>query len=577
MKLLKDLILTRKEFHSASKVVEWGSDGTLYFVTQPNITIGQPVFKKDMGATSKDLFHIDDLPLEIDNKFEYVAAERNSLLNSQPMSYIREIKVNQVFPEKFAALTNNFNVIIYKNYTPLCNIDQPEASLAQRAYHSFDWSPNGEKLAVGNEAGEVVIYKLENGELIHDKTVLLDPEFSNIWVIDIKWTDQGILSALTNNTVFLTVLDNTSPKLLLASNRFKITDFLILDNYVFITSVGFAYKIDINSGRCDTKDMKSFDKFHIIPINDKSEIILLSNSKSVKLGIDSFDEDESDDIIKPHLDKKIKRWKESYDPYSKYSNQLIIYDIALTNDRSSIAIVYNINKMALRYKITSQSFFNIMFVPLNKSWDLTNKTAGLAWYQIYNIYEKSLPVGYNEIIEEPELDLSLPFDQYLIHAMNNFEITKTKFQNMVTESESSIELFLKLIFNYANKNKDKIINVLDKASVQSLSMLLKETSPFTPVIDVFTLQSDYITETFDINNELNNDLEIVSQNGNKWRRCAITLLPILTTKVKVCPVSGKRIIDIKRDTLNDFGWFTRTLLETFNEVSIFSGGKLNDK
>ena len=67
---------------------------------------------------------------------------------------------------------------------------------------------------------------------------------------------------------------------------------------------------------------------------------------------------------------------------------------------------------------------------------------------------------------------------------------------------------------------------------------------------------------------------VTSTTNNTWRRCGVTLLPILTTQVKICPVSKKRVLDIKRDDVNNYGWFTRGLLETFNDRSIYSGTTL---
>lgn len=576
MKLLKDLVLTRREFHVFDDVLEWGSDGTLYFVTQSNLTVAEPVFKKEIHGASKDLFHLDDLPLEVDNKFEFTAAEKNSLLNSQPVSFIRQIRVNQTNPGIFAALTSNFNINLYKDNVQWQQIDQPDAALAQRCYHSLAWSPNGTQIAVGNEAGEIVIFKLENNQVFHVNTVVLDSDSVDIWVTNIKWTEQGIFTVLTNNSIYLTVLDGT--RLILPSNRSKVTDLTLLGTHLLVTSIGYAYKINLHDNVITQKDMESFDKFYIIPTNNETEIVLLSNSKSVKLQIDNFMDLQTDDIIRPHLDKKIKRWNESYNPYEKYTTQLTIYDIKFTHDKSCMAIVYKITKLAFRYKITSQAFFNIVFIPLNKFWQLTNKTSGLAWYQIYNIYGKTLPLGYDSVINEPKLDINLSFGEYLIKMMNNIEMTKMKFQNMVCENEPSIKLFYQLIFAYADTHMDIIDNNLDKASIYSLSILL-ELKPGSSILEIepFSIQNEYITETFDITNEMNTNMTIVSSNGNKWRRCAITLLPIITTKVKVCPVSGKRIIDVKRDTVNDYGWFTRTLLETFNQRSAFSGSRLTEK
>ena len=75
----------------------------------------------------------------------------------------------------------------------------------------------------------------------------------------------------------------------------------------------------------------------------------------------------------------------------------------------------------------------------------------------------------------------------------------------------------------------------------------------------------------------NNPDALVSESGHAWNRCALTFLPIVSTNVKVDPVTQKRIIDISKDELNEYGYFTRTILETLNKVSIYSGCRFGSK
>lgn len=168
-------------------------------------------------------------------------------------------------------------------------------------------------------------------------------------------------------------------------------------------------------------------------------------------------------------------------------------------------------------------------------------------------------------LNDPKYDTTLDFKDYLITLLNDNQLNKLRFLNLI-EEKASIETFQKLILKYATANVEKVTNPIDKCCIQSLATVLNLPCPIQS--DPITIKSEYIEETVDV--KLAKDLnQIIAVDGTVWKRCAVSLLPLLTTKVKICPVSKTRIIDINKDSLNDYGWFSRTLLEVFNNNSIY--------
>ena len=169
---MKDLIVNRKELRSWQKNLVWGKDGTLYLNTSPHITIAQPRFEKEVNGNSKNLFHLKEFPLELEsnNKLEFEFAERNTLLNSQPISYVRycEPSLGGNNNNLLAVLTSNGNVCIFENDVLVANLDDSAAPLAGRIYHSLHWNSNltanGEYITLGNELGQLVIFQKGNSD-----------------------------------------------------------------------------------------------------------------------------------------------------------------------------------------------------------------------------------------------------------------------------------------------------------------------------------------------------------------------------------------------------------------------------
>lgn len=575
MKLLRDLVINRKEFQDWHHNLHWGRDGSLYMTTYPDICIGQPIFRKDVENTCKNLFHVKDHALGYPNKLEFERATTNSLLNSQPMSHAKLCKPSPV-DSLLAILTNNLNVLIFKDQQLLASLDESEKGVENRSYHSFQWSPDGNHIVVGNEASELIIFTLErrsDEELSYSVTQCVPLNEIKGWVTHICWEQDTIVAALDDNSAYaINVGNDYEVRQIKPPCRFKIVDIKIIGVSVLITAAGHFYHFELTTQNQRSMKLGLGDEFYIIPLLEEPNcVILISDRTSFKMQFDGELTIVPDHRMSPHLEHKFKKWSTISNEFGKYEATMVIHGVALSPDGYSVAIAYSMERVSMRYRIVSELQFNITFIPLFESWQISKKAIGLAWFQTYQIYGCTLPIVTDDtsesILNKQVDDLHLDFKTYLIVFMNDNQLNKLRFFNFI-EDKPSIDLFRRAIFDFAISKRYELENPLDKASVESLANILGVESPVEA--GVIQMQGDFITETFNISQN-NDPIVITSEQNHTWRRCAVTLLPIVTTKVKVCPISNQRVIDIKRDTFNDYGWFTRTLLEALNNESVYTG------
>ncbi|QLL31732.1 hypothetical protein HG536_0B05980 [Torulaspora globosa] len=573
MKLLKDLVITRKELQDSERNIVWARDGTLYITAYPDICIGQPIYRKEVSNNSKQLFHIKDYPLELENKFEFEGAGRNALLNSQPVSYTKLCKPCPT-ASFLAVLTSNLNVHIFKDQRLICNLDEPDKELERRAYHCVEWSPDGSSLAVGNERGEVVIYSLEDHadgspHFTANKLIELGHDVATNWIVGIDWKDDKIIIMLDNNSIYM-VDFSKGGKLtrLRAPSRLRLIDSCLLDKFLVYTDSCHLYRVDLEAEETSSLALTASDGFKIVPVKGTETVIVISNKTSCKVQLKGELTLAPDEIVAPHLERKFKKWSIINNEFSNYEASVLIHGLALSSDGYSLAICYSMERATMKYKIASEHMFYITFVPLCHSWTISKYATGLAWYQCYQIYQCTLPSSASkEDIPTPTCDVNMSLRAYIRSLLNNEKMNSWRFFNFIDEHPSIVP-FRRAIFDYAVAKSSEITNPIDKASIQSLASILRRDSPVTS--DIVELRGEFITESFDFRTSDTPDY-ICSEQQHTWRRCFVSLLPILTTQVKVCPISNQRIIDIKKDNLNDYGWFTRTLLEELNEESVYTG------
>ncbi|CAI4053614.1 transcription factor TFIIIC subunit TFC8 SKDI_16G2600 [Saccharomyces kudriavzevii IFO 1802] len=585
MKVLRDLLVDRKEFEDWKNNLAWARDGTLYLTTFPDISIGQPKYTTDVNGNSKNLFHVKECPLGLENKLDFEQAQHNGLLNSQPVSYPRVCKPSPV-DDWMAVLTNNGNVSVFKGNENLVNLDS-NGDLGHRTYHCFEWNPNKSSIVVGNEDGELQFFGIHKNlekspEFFLESSIRLSDVGSKDWVTHITWYDDILIAALSNNSVFSITFSSSSHepilKLVQNSSRRKITDLQIVDNKVIVTCPGYMHKIDLKDNSISSLKTGSPEKFYIIPLRheQESKVLLISNKISYNVLLAEELHVTADNIIGPYLEKKFNNWSTIWNEFNNYETSIVIHGVCLSPDGYAIAIVYNMERVAFKYKIASEQSFYVMFAPLYQSWKISEHADGLAWYQMYHIYNKSPPelpenFGTNKKLLNGNYPLNLDFISYLNALVKSGEMRTIMFLNM-TSNSPSISSFQEALYEYAMNKKSELTNDFDLACVLSIAKILNREAPTAE--GKLRMKSSLLEETFNLES-FTADREVVTSTANNtWRRCSITLLPIITTQVRVCPVSRQRVLDIKRDDLNDYGWFTRGLLETFNEKSIYSGTTL---
>lgn len=585
MKLLKDLLVDRKEFEDWKNNLTWARDGTLYLTTFPDISIGQPKYAKDINCNSKNLFHVKEFPLEFENKLDFELAQRNGLLNSQPVCYPRVCKPSPI-DDWMAVLSNNGNVSVFKDNKMLTNLDS-KGNLSSRTYHCFEWNPIESSIVVGNEDGELQFFSIRKNsentpEFYFESSIRLSDAGSKDWVTHIVWYEDVLVAALSNNSVFSMTVSASShqpvSRMIQNASRRKITDLKIVDYKVVLTCPGYVHKIDLKNYSISSLKTGSLENFHIIPLNHEKEstILLMSNKTSYKVLLEDELHVTADNIIAPYLEKKFKKWSTIWNEFNNYETTLVIHGISLSPDGYSIAIVYDMERVAFKYKIASEQSFNIMFAPLYHTWTISERAVGLAWYQTYQIYNQSLPklpenFSMNKKLLNGNYPISLDFQSYLNALMKSEEMRIIMFLNM-TIDKPSILSFLEALYEYAINKKSELTNSFDLACVLSIAAILKREAPIYN--GTLLMKNSFLEETFNLESSTADPETVTSTTNNTWKRCGVTLLPILTTHVKICPVSKQRVIDIKRDDLNDYGWFTRGLLERFNEISVYCGTTL---
>ncbi|KAG0668706.1 hypothetical protein C6P45_004481 [Maudiozyma exigua] len=591
MKLLKDLLLQRKDLINWDNGFTWSRNGRLYFRTTPELVIGEPIYQASelINNNAKGLFRNVECPLAVENVMEWEEATNNPILNSQPASIVRSCKPSRVGDSEYlAVITNNFNISICKDKQIIVSIDVPDQKdVRARAFHSFEWSPIDNVIVVGNELGELLFFSKEQ---ITDNFVLVNTikidELAEQSITRILWGDGHIIITASDNSIWkidTDYLTNNSAVKLFETGRFGIFDLTLINSrYVTVTATGHIFKYDLTTNDLVYERLPVINNFYIIPIRDSSSVIIVSNnSVTIKINLNSpklhF---EPDTTIGPELSHKFKKWNDAWNESGKYETSLNVYGTSLSPDGYSVAVLYDIARISYNYIIPSQRQYRVMFIPLCEQWTISNEANGLAWYQTHMIYQRAglsmrSVSNDNSSLDsiDNEFDINIPFKEYLNEIFKNEKLNLLKFNVYLDQTDSRrMDIFRKLIMNYALAKIDTITNTLDIASLIMLAKNLGITDSKIPQLEnkEFTMKGDFITQSFHISDDTITD-EIASKEGNIWKRCSVSLLPLLSIGVKRCPVTNHRVIDIERDSLNEYGWFTKTLLEVCHKNSVYTG------
>lgn len=573
MTVLHDLKITRKALESWTDNISWGKDGSIYISTQPQLTTCEPLFCKSVQKHLKNLFHVKELHLlGPDNKFENVFLDQNQILNSQPEPAIVRV-VPSPRPGLVAGITKHANILLCQDNQVLCQVDDTTAAYPNRAYHSLAWNDKSDLLFTGNERNTIDIFSVSMDIVVtHMKSLPLDfsDQSENNWVTLLRYQNEKLICSNSQNEVYLIDLASSTIKKISEATKFSISDIQFVGNRVLITSLGSIHCYDINADKHTIETFDILNEFFIIRLPDKESAILLSDKTSVKVVLtDSNISLSADEVISPLLEKRFIKWNNTFNEYHKYETKLYVRGISPSPDGFTVAILYDIERLSLKYSIPSEQVFRLLIVPLSDKWEVSDKASGLAWYQTYNVYNAPASNMAN-LISEKVFDTSQSFEDYLSSILKSKEMLQWRFSSFIEDLPSAKKIHT-LIFSYVSNHLNEITNPLDQAYAIWLSVLLGESPPFE--LAAVEFKGQFISEYFDFNKNANENI-IVSESKHEWKRCCVTGLPLISTNVKICPVSKCRVIDLEKDNLNDYGWLSTIVLKIFGNISIFTGTKM---
>lgn len=612
-----ELVISRREVQYWYDSLCWLDNGIFIINTQPHLTILKTKYQlsheqnqeNNTDMPLKDMLEMDSFVLNLDgqNKFKKdVDTYGNTLLNTEVESFPRQIISGA--GGYLAVITNHYNVLIYnQDFELLVNLDLPlteqpkdVASLFKfnksRIFHCALWSSDLSFIAVGNENGAVLLFNIR-GELMETIPVAED---KSIWVTHLALSEDNLYVAcgLADNSVFLHNRKTGESHQIKKQSRFLLSDMKFVcatghrsgDTVVLVTDAAqiHAYDVSRNNYSCSVLENLGYDQKKIL--KTKSSVYILSSCACVKVVVDeecklSFQLEEK---INTFLKKKIQKFNYIKNENNEYATKMDLYGSCLSRDGSTLALVYTPELIALKYSILSASSFKLSLIPLDESWQINPSfpQSGGLWYQIFHVYDKALPQNYQPLLASSQdndnikFDTGLPFNEYLRKYVLR-ENMGLKFEVLLDQGQSMnkiLLLYCKCLYVYAQSHMETITNTLDAFCVHTVTELLGDATLLDKkTLLKFDMKSEFITQSFDgraPETKVPEDTwAIRSLSNHEWKRCGITFLPLVSTALRVCPVTNTRFIDFTKDSFNEYGWFTKTVLETLGDESIYANVK----
>lgn len=302
-----------------------------------------------------------------------------------------------------------------------------------------------------------------------------------------------------------------------------------------------------------------------------------------------------------------------------------IYAAVLHPHGSFMAVVYAIFQgKKLRYPINSEQSRRIAFLPLTASpspslmpsaWPITAGSSLCTWWEIRALtkalppmareeYKKTLIKNISREIEsDPEIvnrninnrestgDLSQDLYMALI---NDSTMDKLRLLAHYGERPSWDSLVIKILaittlkfINHRFPNEGDISNPIDRAILYSLSQQLNDEetatdklkfTPSTP--ELITISGGFFDQQFLFPPDVTNStaIENHSESGTgkmKWKKCSITLLPIMSVDCLTCTGCFKKALKTKSSEL--VGSVIGTILLHTLDACIYCGGRYYER
>lgn len=537
---------------------------------------------------------------------------KQPMFNSTYKTKFTKILKNKTNQSIVCCLTNNYNILVYsymdgnnnsmtflQNLTykrkevDADNIDIDELSFD--LYYDMEFDYTNEFLAVSNRNGDLLIFKYSPQLQRFEYLTSVDnicTEKDDDYVVQLRCVKSDFLNELKfvaksyRNEVYLVTInteDSTQSSFInicIKHKDFMISDFIKLDGSCFYyISANKLY----NQSNEELYTFENYDTKKILYLAKKTQLIIYSLNEYVL-----FDVASNKAIKSPITRFLIKKFSASKLDNPKLS--LNIHGIDIANDESFIAIAYSFSvTFGITYNRKSCRELCVTFFKIDDNWTMINQQhvdSLKLWYFQYKFFGDKHAINYSDLLDQEKVSstqnvndalFQKPFDEFIQRCVLDdafFGIHKYAFltnEDSVYESALYSKI-MHLLYEYAGHHIDEFENDLDIFSINLIAKKLGKPCLFSKTrINEITMKGEFIDETFDLENCYNNN-HLVSKEGHEWKSCFLTQLPILSTHTKCCKMVNSYIIDIKKDEhLNEYGWFTSTLLSKLASKCVVTG------
>ncbi|KAG5356940.1 hypothetical protein CKK34_6321 [Yarrowia sp. E02] len=131
------------------------------------------------------------------------------------------------------------------------------------------------------------------------------------------------------------------------------------------------------------------------------------------------------------------------------------------------------------------------------------------------------------------------------------------------------KLLFSLVLYYVSKNWETVspkLSGYDFAILSAFTAIVGQQEPpipLTPESGLVTVETDFISESFDMTAQAQNLEVVVSTEGHTWKRCALTQLPILILDPLTPSWGPSKILNWRSLEPSTLGYLTKTLLTVF--------------
>lgn len=565
--MIPQLTLSRTEVYDLNNAMKWAPNGTLVLNTVSDLTFLLPKYTKEDIKTADKLFERksvtqQSLPANPFLSLSFDDERTSTLLTSQD-AVIEIMEWSPMFQNVcyLAVLTNEGSVLVFKDGEIFANLTTTGEFTSQKDFdryrvHSLGWlSHHGRLLIIqGTHSGDLRISDALTGEEVDVVCVCDSP------IVMVKTCQSQIFAVSSSNAIYK--IHGSEVQQIKDASRYLVYDMCPHETFILYTEPFRITKRDFIKRIAPVSVKTTFaTPTRIVPSN--KDILVVSNSGSVK--IDSSFNLVEDNIIEPVLSKRLKAWNRKYNDYNTKTITLNKLGLDLNYNGNVLAVVYEMKEdKVFKYKIASERSYPIVFIPLENNFG--GDGSSLTKFHEFKITGFTSETTATTTDVDYSVDLPSFIRDYVFH---DGEITELASQNLIYNNKNSQirKRYARLLVSYIDKNKLDIKNTIDRAVVTSLRYMAQ--LPIDDEVDNVSINSGAFTETFDFKKEQDSDT-LVSHSDHIWQRCCLTFLPILTPHVLYDPATESRAIDISRNSDNEYGFFTKALLQN-TEICIYSG------